>query len=98
MLVPNGQQEQLGPPQDPNDPNVPQQAQNPVQVQQKYLLVITRNATKVFAAEWTKINYSFKTPSDVSTFSVPSLWISSVSQATGMMMTIKLQIPFLIFY
>ncbi|XP_071360585.1 uncharacterized protein odam isoform X2 [Trachinotus anak] len=32
MLVPNGQQEQLGPPQDPNSPNVPQQAQNPVQM------------------------------------------------------------------
>ncbi|XP_023274217.1 gamma-gliadin-like isoform X1 [Seriola lalandi dorsalis] len=32
MLVPNGQQEQLGPPQDPNAPNVPQQAQNPVQM------------------------------------------------------------------
>lgn len=29
MLVPNGQQDQLGPPQ---DPNVPQQALNPVQV------------------------------------------------------------------
>ncbi|XP_038569286.1 gamma-gliadin isoform X2 [Micropterus salmoides] len=32
MLIPNGQQEQLGPPQDPNAPNVPQQAQNPVQM------------------------------------------------------------------
>ncbi|XP_068583584.1 PAX-interacting protein 1 isoform X1 [Cebidichthys violaceus] len=32
MLVSNGQQEQLGPPQDPNSPNVPQQAQNPFQV------------------------------------------------------------------
>ncbi|XP_019955909.1 uncharacterized protein odam [Paralichthys olivaceus] len=32
MFVPNGQQEQLGPPQDPNAPNVPQQAQNPVQM------------------------------------------------------------------
>uniref|UniRef100_A0A3B4T8U9 Odontogenic, ameloblast associated n=1 Tax=Seriola dumerili TaxID=41447 RepID=A0A3B4T8U9_SERDU len=32
MLVPNGQQEQLGPPQDPNAPNVPQQAQNPMQM------------------------------------------------------------------
>ncbi|TKS68206.1 hypothetical protein D9C73_002267 [Collichthys lucidus] len=31
MLVPNGQQEQLGGPVDPNAPNVPQQAQNPVQ-------------------------------------------------------------------
>ncbi|XP_067442056.1 uncharacterized protein odam [Thunnus thynnus] len=30
-LLPNGQQEQLGPPQDPNNPNGPQQAQNPVQ-------------------------------------------------------------------
>lgn len=35
MLVSNGQQEQLGPPQDPNAPNVPQQAQNPVQVRQR---------------------------------------------------------------
>ncbi|XP_007551881.1 uncharacterized protein odam isoform X1 [Poecilia latipinna] len=32
MLVPNGQQEQLGPAQDPNNPNGPQQAQNPVQM------------------------------------------------------------------
>ncbi|XP_076585476.1 uncharacterized protein LOC143320007 isoform X1 [Chaetodon auriga] len=32
LLVPNGQQDQLGPPQDPNAPNVPQQAQNPVQM------------------------------------------------------------------
>ncbi|XP_028986649.1 uncharacterized protein odam [Betta splendens] len=32
VLVPNGQQEQLGLPQDPNAPNVPQQAQNPVQM------------------------------------------------------------------
>ncbi|KAM3623811.1 uncharacterized protein V6R79_015698 [Siganus canaliculatus] len=32
VLVPNGQQEQLGPPQDPNAPNVPQQGQNPVQM------------------------------------------------------------------
>uniref|UniRef100_A0A3Q0QW80 Odontogenic, ameloblast associated n=1 Tax=Amphilophus citrinellus TaxID=61819 RepID=A0A3Q0QW80_AMPCI len=32
MLLPNGQQEQLGPPQDPNNPNVPQQAQNPMQM------------------------------------------------------------------
>ncbi|XP_054461032.1 uncharacterized protein odam isoform X2 [Anoplopoma fimbria] len=31
MLISNGQQEQLGPPQDPNAPNVPQQAQNPFQ-------------------------------------------------------------------
>uniref|UniRef100_A0A3Q1J1C0 Uncharacterized protein n=1 Tax=Anabas testudineus TaxID=64144 RepID=A0A3Q1J1C0_ANATE len=32
MLVPNGQQDQIVPPQDPNAPNVPQQAQNPVQM------------------------------------------------------------------
>ncbi|XP_070843407.1 uncharacterized protein odam isoform X2 [Chaetodon trifascialis] len=32
LLVPNGQQDQLGPPQDPNAPNVAQQAQNPVQM------------------------------------------------------------------
>ncbi|XP_029995555.1 uncharacterized protein odam isoform X2 [Sphaeramia orbicularis] len=32
VLIPNGQQEQLGPPQDPNSPNIPQQAQNPVQM------------------------------------------------------------------
>ncbi|XP_059187671.1 uncharacterized protein odam [Centropristis striata] len=32
VIIPNGQQEQLGPPQDPNAPNVPQQAQNPVQM------------------------------------------------------------------
>ncbi|XP_061585715.1 uncharacterized protein odam isoform X2 [Cololabis saira] len=32
MFVANGQQEQLGPPQDPNNPNVPQQAQNPMQL------------------------------------------------------------------
>lgn len=32
VILPNGQQEQLGPPQDPNAPNVPQQAQNPVQM------------------------------------------------------------------
>ncbi|XP_034387065.1 vacuolar protein sorting-associated protein 27 [Cyclopterus lumpus] len=32
MFVSNGQQEQLGPPQDPNSPNVPQQAQNPFQM------------------------------------------------------------------
>ncbi|KAL3996503.1 fibromodulin [Sarotherodon galilaeus] len=32
LLFPNGQQEQLGPPQDPNNPNVPQQAQNPMQM------------------------------------------------------------------
>ncbi|RVE76246.1 hypothetical protein OJAV_G00006480 [Oryzias javanicus] len=31
VLVPNGQQEQLGPQQDPNNPNIPQQAQNPLQ-------------------------------------------------------------------
>ncbi|XP_020786268.1 uncharacterized protein odam [Boleophthalmus pectinirostris] len=31
VILPNGQQEQLGP-QDPNAPNVPQQAQNPVQM------------------------------------------------------------------
>lgn len=39
MLVPNGQQDQLGPPQDPNAPNVPQQAQNPVQVQQSSMQI-----------------------------------------------------------
>lgn len=33
MLLPNGQQEQLGPQQDPNNPNIPQQAQNPMQVE-----------------------------------------------------------------
>ncbi|XP_035493350.1 gamma-gliadin isoform X1 [Scophthalmus maximus] len=32
MLFPNGQQELLGPAQDPNAPNGPQQAQNPVQM------------------------------------------------------------------
>ncbi|XP_020558968.1 uncharacterized protein LOC101161536 isoform X2 [Oryzias latipes] len=32
VFVPNGQQEQLGPQQDPNNPNIPQQAQNPVQM------------------------------------------------------------------
>ncbi|XP_069022990.1 uncharacterized protein odam [Embiotoca jacksoni] len=32
MFVPNGQQEQLGPPQDPNAANVHQQAGNPVQM------------------------------------------------------------------
>ncbi|KAM6940101.1 uncharacterized protein odam [Xenentodon cancila] len=32
VLLPNGQQEQLGPPQDPNNPNGPQQAQKPVQM------------------------------------------------------------------
>jgi len=32
VLLPNGQQEQLGPAQDPNNPNIPQQAQNPMQV------------------------------------------------------------------
>ncbi|KAJ4923321.1 hypothetical protein JOQ06_016443 [Pogonophryne albipinna] len=32
MMFPNGQQEQLGPPQDPNAPEVPQQAQNPFQM------------------------------------------------------------------
>ncbi|XP_062243342.1 uncharacterized protein odam [Platichthys flesus] len=32
MLVANGQQEQVGPPQDPNAPTVPQQAQNPMQM------------------------------------------------------------------
>ncbi|XP_073339407.1 uncharacterized protein odam [Pagrus major] len=32
MIFPNGQQEQFGPPQDPNAPNIPQQAQNPVQM------------------------------------------------------------------
>ncbi|XP_029916339.1 uncharacterized protein odam isoform X2 [Myripristis murdjan] len=32
VLVPNGQQEQLGPPQDPNGHIIPQQAQNPVQM------------------------------------------------------------------
>lgn len=32
MLLPNGQQEQLGPPQDPSNPRVPQQAQNTAQV------------------------------------------------------------------
>ncbi|XP_015250432.1 uncharacterized protein odam isoform X2 [Cyprinodon tularosa] len=32
MLLPNGQQEQLGPQQDPNNPNNPQQAQNPMQM------------------------------------------------------------------
>lgn len=37
LLIPNGQQEQLGPAQDPNSPTVPQQAQNSVQVQTKQL-------------------------------------------------------------
>ncbi|XP_028269169.1 uncharacterized protein odam [Parambassis ranga] len=32
LLIPNGQQEQLGPAQDPNSPTVPQQAQNSVQM------------------------------------------------------------------
>ncbi|XP_053711280.1 uncharacterized protein odam [Synchiropus splendidus] len=32
VMVPNGQQEQLNPPQDPNNPNGPQVAQNPVQM------------------------------------------------------------------
>lgn len=32
VIVPNGQQEALGPAQDPNAPTVPQQAQNPVQM------------------------------------------------------------------
>ncbi|KAM4584813.1 uncharacterized protein odam isoform 1-T1 [Odontesthes bonariensis] len=32
VLLPNGQQEQLGPAQDPNNPNIPQQAQNPMQM------------------------------------------------------------------
>ncbi|KAL3067089.1 hypothetical protein OYC64_016939 [Pagothenia borchgrevinki] len=32
MMFPNGQQDQLGPPQDPNAPEVPQQAQNPFQM------------------------------------------------------------------
>ncbi|KAK5866152.1 hypothetical protein PBY51_020364 [Eleginops maclovinus] len=32
MLFPNGQQEQVGPPQDPNAPDVPHQAQNPFQM------------------------------------------------------------------
>ncbi|KAM7419291.1 hypothetical protein PAMA_016415 [Pampus argenteus] len=32
VFRPNGQQEQLGPPQDTNNPNNPQQAQNPVQM------------------------------------------------------------------
>ncbi|KAL7403754.1 hypothetical protein ABVT39_004699 [Epinephelus coioides] len=32
VILPNGQQEQLGPPQDPNNPTIPQQAQNPVQM------------------------------------------------------------------
>lgn len=35
VIVPNGQQEQAGTPQDPNAPNIPQQAQNPVQVGEK---------------------------------------------------------------
>lgn len=34
MFIPNGQQEQLGPQQDSNTPDVPQQGQNPFQVQQ----------------------------------------------------------------
>ncbi|XP_054599486.1 odontogenic ameloblast-associated protein isoform X2 [Nothobranchius furzeri] len=32
VLLPNGQQEPLGPPQDPNNPNVPQQTQNTPQM------------------------------------------------------------------
>ncbi|XP_034542719.1 uncharacterized protein odam [Notolabrus celidotus] len=32
MIVPNAQQEQIVTPQDPNAPNIPQQAQNPVQM------------------------------------------------------------------
>ncbi|KAF7663994.1 hypothetical protein LDENG_00193620 [Lucifuga dentata] len=36
VLFPNGQQEQVGPPQDPNAPTVPQQAQNPVQMVPQY--------------------------------------------------------------
>ncbi|KAM9769312.1 uncharacterized protein odam isoform 1-T1 [Menidia menidia] len=32
VILPNGQKEQLGPAQDPNNPNVPQQAQNPMQM------------------------------------------------------------------
>ncbi|CAJ1052296.1 uncharacterized protein odam [Xyrichtys novacula] len=32
VIIPNGQQEQVGTPQDPNSPIVPQQAQNPVQM------------------------------------------------------------------
>lgn len=34
MLIPNGQPEQLGPPQDTNNANGPQQTLNPVQVKQ----------------------------------------------------------------
>lgn len=45
MLVPNGQQEQLGPPQDPNAPNVPQQAQNPMQVQQRVFIGFYKTPT-----------------------------------------------------
>uniref|UniRef100_A0A3B3BNZ3 Odontogenic, ameloblast associated n=1 Tax=Oryzias melastigma TaxID=30732 RepID=A0A3B3BNZ3_ORYME len=36
VLLPNGQQEQLGPQQDPNNPNIPQQAQNPMQMYPSY--------------------------------------------------------------
>nr|XP_020457680.1 uncharacterized protein LOC109961315 [Monopterus albus] len=36
VVVPNGQQEQFGPPQDPNAPNVHQQAQNPVEMFPQY--------------------------------------------------------------
>lgn len=52
MLIPNGRQEQLGPPQDPNTPNVPQQALNPVQVQQNSDTVIA--AARLLTLIWKK--------------------------------------------
>lgn len=89
ILLPNGQQEQLGPPQDPNAPNVPQQAQNPVQVQQSSTVLSSYFVPSLHLLQGSsqsdgEMNNCFEFPLDVSTFPVPVLWISSVSQTAGM--------------
>lgn len=91
MMFPNGQQEQLGPPQDPNAPEVPQQAQNPFQVQPNsmdthgYFCLNTQSYrfTCCFSQSCREIINFFKFLLDVSTISIPILWISSVSQTAG---------------
>lgn len=83
LLVPNGQQDQLGPPQDPNAPNVPQTAQNPVQVGRTRPLCAVA-ASAMLLQSYGDMNNCLCCASDVSTFPVWLLWISSVSQTAGM--------------
>lgn len=88
MLVPNGQQDQLGPAQDPNNPNGPQQAQNPVQVTDQQL---KDHAIRLFhQCTWRKDLHTDKSLffismflADVSTVSVSIFWIPTASQTAG---------------